>query len=158
MAIEETKTTEKARPVRTAKPVGIEVVEKAQDQLTRAAETHFKAADDVAAYGKSNIEAVIQAGSSLFKGIEELTRGIVGLTQTQLETSIGAAKALLGAKTLAEFTDAQNAYTKTAFDLTVSEATRLSELAIRVTNEAIEPLNARMTATIEQFTKPALAA
>ena len=42
-----------------------------------------------------------------------------------------AAKAFLSAKTLTEFTDLQNAYSKTAFDKAMAEATHLSELAIR---------------------------
>ena len=40
----------------------------------------------------------------------------------------------------------------------VAEATHLSELAIKITNEAIEPLSARVTATIEQMSKPVFAA
>jgi phasin family protein len=131
---------------------------KAKDSIAHATERQFKAADDIAALGKSNVDALIQAGTSFYRGWEELTRSVVGLTQSQVETSMSAAKALLGAKTLTDFTDLQNAYTKTAFDNAVSEASRLSELAIRIANETVEPLSARLTATIEHLSKPALAA
>jgi phasin family protein len=59
---------------------------------------------------------------------------------------------------LSEFTELQNSYAKTAFDTAVSEATRLSELALRVTNETIEPLHTQMTAAIEKIAKPVLSA
>jgi phasin family protein len=155
MSTDEGKTAEKARAAsRTAKATS--VVETAKDQFAKAAETQFKAADDVAAFGKSNVEAVIQSGSIFFHGLEELTKTLVSLTQSQVESSMSVAKSLIAAKTLTEFTDLQNSYAKSAFDNAVSEATRLSELAIKITNESIEPISARVTAAIEQMSKPVM--
>jgi phasin family protein len=135
-------------------PAMTSVVETAKDQFAKAAETQFKAADEVAAFGKSNVEAFIQAGTIFFHGFEELAKTFVGLTTAQVESNMSTAKALISAKTLTEFTDLQNAYTKSAFDTAVSEATHLSELAIKITNEAIEPISARATAAIELMSKP----
>ena len=150
---EEIKT---AKIVRTPKATAASVVDTAKDQFAKAAETHFKAADEVAAFGKSNVEAFFQAGSVFFHGLEELSRSMVGLTQAQVESSLSAAKTLISAKTLTEFTDLQNAYTKAAFDSAVSEATKFSELAIKITNDTLEPLNARVLATFEHISKPVL--
>jgi len=149
-------TTEKpkaAEKVRTA----ASVVEATKDQFAKAAETQFKAVDQAAAFSKSNAEAFIQAGTIFFHGFEELARSFVGLTQAHVETSVSTAKALIGAKTLTELTDLQNAYAKSAFDQAVSETTHLSELAIKVANEAMEPISARVTAAIEHLSKPTFA-
>jgi len=155
MTTDEGKTVEKVRAAsRAAKAATPSVVDTAKDQLAKAAETQFKAADDVAAFGKSNVEAVIQSGSIFFHGFEELTRTLVGLTHSQVESSMSIAKSLIAAKTLAEFTDLQNAYAKSTFDNAVAETTKLSELAMRITNEAIEPLSARVNAAMEQIAKP----
>jgi phasin family protein len=133
------------------------VVEATKDQLAKAAETQFKAVDEATAFGKSNAEAFIQAGTIFFHGFEELARTVVGMTQAQVETSMSTAKALIGAKTLTELTDLQNAYAKSTFDHVVSEATHLSEIAIKVTNDAMEPIGARVTAAIEHMSKPTFA-
>ena len=133
------------------------VIETTQDQFAKAAETQFKAADEVAAFGKSNVEAFIQAGTIFFHGFEQIARTMVSLTQAHVESNMSTAKALISAKTLTELTDLQNAYSKSTFDHVVSEATQLSELAIKITNEAIEPISARVTATIEQMSKPVFA-
>lgn len=151
MTTEKTKTAAKVLPAAS-------VVETAKEQFAKATETHFKAADEAAALGKSNVEAVMQAGSIFFHGFEELTRSFVGMTQAHVETGMSAAKAMIGAKTLTELTDLQNSFTKTAFDSAVSEATHISELAIKIANEAIEPISARVTATMEQMSKPSFAA
>ena len=133
------------------------VIETTQDQFAKAAETQFKAADEVTAFGKSNVEAFIQAGTIFFHGFEQIARTMVSLTQAHVESNMSTAKALISAKTLTELTDLQNAYSKSTFDHVVSEATQLSELAIKITNEAIEPISARVTATIEQMSKPVFA-
>jgi phasin family protein len=147
MTIAKTKVAEKAASV----------IETTQDQFAKAAETQFKAADEVAAFGKSNVEAFIQAGTIFFHGFEQIARTMMGLTQAQVEANMTTAKALITAKTVTELTDLQNAYAKSTFDHVVSEATQLSELAIKITNEAIEPISARVTATIEQMSKPVFA-
>ena len=147
MTIAKSKVAEKAASV----------IETTQDQFAKAAETQFKAADEVAAFGKSNVDAFIQAGTIFFHGFEQIARTMVSLTQAQVEANMSTAKALISTKTLTELTDLQNAYSKTTFDHVVSEATQLSELAIKITNEAIEPISARVTATIEQMSKPVFA-
>ncbi len=155
MTSEDTVTTKAASAARTGKAASAATADAAKDQFARVAETQFKAADDAAAFGKSNIDAVIQASSTLFHGVEEITRAVVGMTQAQVESSINVAKAMITVKSLSEFTDLHNAYAKTAFDNVVSEATRLSELAVRVANDTVQPLNARVTATMEQLSRPA---
>ena len=143
-------TTAKAKVAGTT----ASVIETTQDQFAKAAETQLKAADEIAAFGKSNVDAFIQAGTIFFHGFEEIARAMVGITQAQVEASMNTAKSLITAKTVTELTDLQNAYAKSTFDHAVAEATHLSELAIKITNEAIEPLSARVTATIEQMSKP----
>jgi phasin family protein len=149
-------TTEKTRAAAKALPAP-DVIETAKDQFAKATESQFKVADEAAAFGKSNVEAFIQAGSIFFQGFEELTRSFVGLTQTQVEASMSAAKAMIGAKTLTELTELQNSYGKSVFDHVVSDATHISELAIKIANETMEPISARLTAAMEHIGKPPFA-
>ena len=142
---------------KTTKASAASVVDVAKDQFAKAAETQFKAADEVAAFGKSNMDAFVQAGTIFFHGFEELAKTFVGLTQAQVEIRYDHGEGLDQCQDLTEFTDLQNAYTKSTFDHVVSEATHISELAIKITNEAIEPISARVTATIEHMAKPAFA-
>lgn len=147
-------TTAKAKVAEKVPAAVTNVVEATKEQFAKVAETQFKAADEVAAFGKSNVEAFLQAGTIFFHGFEEIARTMVGLTTAQVESGMSTAKALIGAKTLTEFTDLQNAYTKSAFDSVVSETTHLSEMAIKIANEAMEPISARVNATMEKIAKP----
>ncbi len=155
----ENKTAEKVRATaRTAENTATKFAETAKAQFAQATEKQLKAADDVTAFNKSNVDALVQAGSIFFRGMEELTRTVVSLTQANVDSGVAAAKALVSAKNVTEFTELHNNYAKTAFDNAVSETTRLSELAIRVTHQTFEPINARVTAAVEQISKPLQAA
>jgi phasin family protein len=141
-----------------AKKVATASVEAAKDQFAKATETQRKAVDDLTAFSKSNMDAFVKSGTVFVQGLEQLTRTLVGATQSQVESSMSVAKSLIAAKNLTEFTELQNAFAKSWFDTAVTDATKISELAIRVANDVAEPLSARLTAAIEQVAKPVLAA
>jgi phasin family protein len=129
----------------------------AKETFGKFAGQNFKTVDDVAAFGKANLDAYLKAGSTIAKGFEELTRAVAAFSQTNVTTTVDATKALFGAKTIREVADLQNDYAKKAFDSLVAETTKLGELSVRVANEAIEPLNARVSAVIETYAKPVAA-
>ena len=56
-----------------------------------------------------------------------------------------------------EIVDLQSEYAKTSFDNIVSEGTKISEMTVKVANEALEPINARMNAAVEKMSKPVAA-
>jgi phasin family protein len=128
-----------------------EQVEKAQAQTT-------KAVADMAAFSKENVDAFVVASTLYAKGFENVGKAWYALTQETVEASAAVAKALLGAKTLKEAVDLQTDFAKTTFDKYVAESTKLSEMSIKVANEAIQPINARVNVAVEKLLKPANAA
>lgn len=130
----------------------------AKETFSKFAGQNFKTVDEVAAFGKANLDAYLKAGSTLAKGFEEMTRAVAAYGQVNVSTTVDATKALFGAKTIHDVANLQNDFAKKAFDSLVTETTKLGELSVRVANEAIEPLNARVSAVIETYAKPTVAA
>ena len=64
------------------------------------------------------------------------------------------AKALMGCKTLRDVIDLQADFARSNFDALVAEGTKLSETSFKLTNEAIAPIQARVTVAVEKLTKP----
>jgi phasin family protein len=56
------------------------------------------------------------------------------------------------AKTLCEAVDVQTDFAKTTFDKLVVEGMKVSEISVKVANEAALPINARLNAAIERGT------
>lgn len=129
-----------------------------KEQVDKMGKQVFQAYGDVAAYNKENVEAVVQSGTVFAKGLETLSKAVMAYTQAQYEQGVTVAKAMMGVKTMRELVDLQSEYARTSFDAMVAEATKVSEISVKVANEAIEPLSARVNATVEKMAKPSLAA
>ena len=77
--------------------------------------------------------------------------------QASAEASVETTKAMMAAKTVKDFVDMQSDSARTSFDNFLSESTRLSEISVKVANEAFDPLEAQFDAGFEKaFKVPAL--
>ncbi|CAO3354545.1 phasin family protein [Azospirillum palustre] len=126
----------------------------AKEQFEKTAAQLLKSYEDLQATGKANVEALIASSTIAAKGAEDLGREVVAYGQSALDKSITTGKALLTARTIQEVVELQNDFLKSSFDSLLAETTRLQELSTKVTNEALAPLNARVSATVETFSKP----
>ncbi|MBL8807820.1 MAG: TIGR01841 family phasin [Rhodospirillales bacterium] len=133
-------------------------VGQAKEQADKVQAQSAKAFEDMAKFSKDNLDAVVSASTVYAKGFETFGKAFYALSQETVEASATVAKALLGAKTLKEAVDLQTDFAKTTFDKFVAESTKLSEMSIKVANEALEPINARVNVAVEKMLKPAVAA
>jgi phasin family protein len=115
----------------------------------------FKGYEDFAAFGKANLEAFVQANTLFAKGVEELSKEVVSLAQSSLETSTAATKAIFAAKTLKDVIELQADFAKTSFEKLVANSTKLGELTVKLATDSAAPIGARVTAASEKALKPA---
>jgi phasin family protein len=103
--------------------------------------------DEVAAQGKANADAVLQATSVVAKGFEEMSRAWMGLAQRQMEANLAGVQAVMGARNMQDAVELQASWLKGNVDTLMSEGVKLSEMAVDVGTKAWEPLNGRLNAT-----------
>jgi phasin family protein len=61
---------------------------------------------------------------------------------------------MVGVKTLREAVDLQADFAKGNFDKFVAESTKMSETVVKVANDAMEPITARVNVSVEKIFKP----
>ena len=88
------------------------VVEKPTTNVTTpqprlAAETPSKGYGDLAAVGQDNLEACVEYGTIVAKGVETLGTEVMSFTQASIEADLAAARDIMAAKTLQEALDLQ---------------------------------------------------
>lgn len=132
-----------------------QMVAMTQDQMQKASDAMFKGYDDVNALNKANIDAVVQASTALTKGMESLSRQLMGIAQASMEANVASTKALFGAKTLRDFFDLQADFYRRNIDQVLSESAKVTETSVKVTNDALQPLQAQTNANVEKLFKPA---
>ena len=115
----------------------------------------MKGISDMAGFGKQNVEAALAASRTLVKGIEELNQAWAQLTMRMLEAHMSSVEALLGCKNLKDVVELQADFAKTQMEKAVSEGSKFSELTLKVANEAIQPIQARVSEAMKQAVKAA---
>ena len=126
-----------------------------REQFDRASKTLFRNYEEFSELSKENIDAFVKSGTIVAKGFEEASKAWMEFTRRSFETSVETAKAVMGAKDLREVVDAQSDYARTSFDSLVNEGSKLSELGVKVANEALEPIQSRINVAVEKILKPA---
>ena len=126
----------------------------AKDQVDKTSKAVFKGYGDFTSLGQENVEAVIKSGNIAVKGFEALGREMMAYARYSLEGNVAATKAMLGAKSLREVVDLQADYTRKSFDHAMAESAKLTEMSVKVANEAIQPIQTRVNVTVGKMIKP----
>ena len=129
-------------------------MEKNMDQVNRAAHDMFKTAEEVAAFGRGNIEAMAKSAQIYFTGVQDLSRQAASIVQGLSDQALESAKALSNARSLKEAAEIQAGIARTSFERAITETTKLQETALKVVEQAAAPLSARLTVAFEKFSRP----
>jgi phasin family protein len=129
----------------------------AREQFEKAHQNAYKSFEEVSKLQKDNWDAFVAATQIWAKGAETIGKAWMGLAQEAIESTAATTKALVGVKSLREAVDLQTDLAKGNFDKFVAESTKISETMVKVANDAMEPIAARMNVNVEKMFKPAAA-
>jgi phasin family protein len=125
-----------------------------KEQVDRTSKAVFKGYGDFATLGQENVDAVVRSGNIAAKGFEALSKEMMAFARNSLEGNVAATKAISGAKDLREVVDLQSTYTRKSFDQALAESAKLTEMSVKVANEAMQPIQARVTVAVGKLIKP----
>lgn len=108
--------------------------------------TNIANVEQITAFGKDNVEALVKSTTLAVKGLEELAKAYSSLANSSIEQTSTAIQALSGAKNPTEFTSIYNNVAKTNFEAFVAESRKIQELANGIVTSSFAPLNARIQA------------
>ncbi|MBO6837268.1 MAG: phasin family protein [Alphaproteobacteria bacterium] len=149
------------KPIEEAVAAGKQTVEQAvaatKEQVEKASTAALKSYDEFAALNKDTVDAYVKAGNVFAKGFEDLGKTVFAFAQSQAETNVNAAKALMSAKTINDVVEIQSDLARTQFDAFVAEGTKVSEMSLKVANETVEPIQAQFNVVVEKMMKPVAA-
>lgn len=124
------------------------------DAAARAQAAALKSYEELSAAAKDALDAVVASSEVLSQGLHNLGHTVYGLAQQSVDEGVALSKQLMAAKTLRELIDLQSTQVKAQLDRLLTEAPRLGDLSVKLVEDAVAPLNARVKAVVEKFTKP----
>lgn len=141
--------------------VGKQTVEQAvaatKEQVEKASTAALKGYDEFATMNKTSLDAYVKSSNIVAKGLEDMGKAYFAFAQTAAESNVAAAKKLMTAKTINDVVDIQSEVARTSFDSWVAESTKISEMGMKVANEAFEPIQSQFTTVVEKMMKPVAA-
>ena len=125
-----------------------------QEHVEKASSSVFNGYGEVADLSRGNMDAYVASTEVVARGFETLGKEFIAFTQASMETGMAAAKSLATAKSFEEVIELQSAYSRSSFDSMLAESAKLTDLSIALANDAMEPLQNSVTATVEKMIKP----
>jgi phasin family protein len=133
---------------------GADAVRKGIEKTVEMTKTHFekaaKSVGDVATFNKETVEALVKSANATAKGVEAINAEVVSFSKQSIEDTIAAAKAIMSARSVKEFVELQTDFSKTSFDAMVNQSTKLADLFMSFTKDAIEPIQSRAAVVAEK--------
>jgi phasin family protein len=148
---EQDATMEAHTTVQSAQQTYDKILGSSREHVEKANQAMIKTAEEMQKLSKENLEACIQASTIIAKGMQELGREWTAYVQESMERSAAAAKAMMSARSLQEVINLQSDWLKASLDKLVAETTKLSERTVKVTNEAMEPISARLSVAADKL-------
>lgn len=140
----------------TAEAVEIaSAIKPTRPNLIQGMKTMMKSTEDLVAFGQANLEAFVKSGQIWSAGVQELTKQIATSAKASFEESVSTFKAISTAKSVKEAMDLQSTFAKTALEKAMAESNKLTDASIKLTEQTMAPITARVTVAVETFGKAA---
>ncbi len=123
--------------------------------LQQGISTMMKSTEDLVAFGQANAEAFLKSSQIWASGMQEISKAFASTAKTSFDESVSTLKAMTAAKSVKEAMEMQAAFAKTAFEKAMAESNKMADASIKLTEQALAPITARVTVAVEKFGKAA---
>ena len=116
----------------------------AADRTKGAMEKGQAMADEMSAFGKGNIEALMESSRIVARGFETIGQDAAAYARKSMEEANAAARTLASVKSPAEFMKLQSDFMRQSFDAIVAETSRNTEAMLKLAGEVVQPISNRV--------------
>jgi phasin family protein len=128
-------------------------MEGSQVKMKENVEKAMKTAEEALAFNQGNMEALVKASQIYAAGFQDISKHIAAASKASMEESVAFTKSLMGVKSVKEAVDLQTGFAKSSIEKAVHESSKLTDATVKLAEQAIAPLTARMTMAVEKFGK-----
>jgi phasin family protein len=128
-------------------------LETSQAKLKEGVEKAVKTSEEMLAFSKGNMEAFVKATQIYATGVQDISKHIAASSKASLEESVAFSKSLFGVKSVKEAVELQTGFTKSSIEKAVAESNKLTDATVKLAEQAIAPITARISLAVETFGK-----
>jgi phasin family protein len=127
--------------------------ESSQVKLKESVEKAMKSSEELLAFSKANMEAFMKASKIFAAGLQDISKEVAAHNKASIEESVSFTKSLLSVKSVKEAVDLQSSFARASIEKAVSETNKVTDASVKLAEEAIAPLTARLSLAVEKFGK-----
>lgn len=132
-----------------------DAVKDAQGRAKTAFEKSQAAFGDAGEFNKGNLEAIVESGKILAQGLQAMTKSYVEEMRSAFSTVQADVKEMTSVKTPSEFVALQSTLLRKRFDHAVAYNSKNAEAALKLANDAFQPISNRVSLAVEKVRKAA---
>jgi phasin family protein len=126
-----------------------------QAKMKEGMEKAMKTAEELVAFSQGNFEAIVKSGQIWAAGVQDISKHVAATAQASFDETVSTFKALTSVKSLKDAIDLQTNLARTTLEKTLAESGRLTDASLKLTEQAIAPITARVSLAVEKFGKTA---
>ena len=130
---------------------GIDQVAQTRVRVQEAMERAMKTAEEILAFGQGNVAALVRSGQIWVSGLQDLGKQVAATAQEQIADTLSAFRAIAGAKSVRDAIEVQTALARNTIQKTVAESSRITETSLKLTEQAMAPVAARVSLAVEKL-------
>lgn len=125
--------------------------ETTQARFKEGVEKVMKTTEELVAFNQGNYEAFVKSSQIWVAGVQDLSRQVAASAQASFEEGVANFKALTSVKSLKEAIDLQSSLARSALEKTMAESSKLTDASVKLTEQAIAPIAARVSLAVQKF-------
>jgi len=126
-----------------------------QAKVKEGMEKAMKTAEELVAFSQGNLEAMVKCGQIWAAGVQDIGKQMAATAQASFDETMSTFKAMSSVKSLKDAFDLQASLARSTMEKTLAESGKLTDASMKLTEQALAPLTARVNLAMEKFAKPA---
>jgi len=126
-----------------------------QAKVKQGMEKAMKTAEELMAFSQGNLEAMVKSGQIWAAGVQDIGKQLAATAQASFDETMSTFKAMSSIKSLKDAFDLQASLARTTMEKTLAESGKLTDASVKLTEQALAPLTARVSLAMEKFAKAA---
>ena len=124
-----------------------------EDIMPKGSISYEKLTEEATNASRETMDDCMKSTSIFAKGCEELFRASIAMAQTTAEKNAEFMKQAMTTRSINDFSTMQNTASQKGYEEMMAEATKLSELSMKVMTDAAEPINEQMNKAVQKASK-----
>jgi phasin family protein len=126
-----------------------------QAKVKEGMEKAMKTAEELVAFGQGNVEALVKSGQIWAAGVQDIGKQIAANAQASFDETMSTFKAFTSVKSLKDAFDLQANLARSTLEKTLAESGKLTDASLKLTEQTLAPITARVSLAVEKFAKSA---